>query len=195
MNKSCLNCSKPFKSRRSTAKYCSNACKTSYNREQQKEVFFKECEVCKTDFHTTNTRKKYCSEKCRRKNAVNNRPKYKRKKYSKVCPTCNTSFKCKKIDRTYCKQSCQPSHKEAKKLRKRTERQCKLSVESWADISKYKESRPKNMELDHIVPLNHPDVCGLHNTWNFQWLSCEDNCKKSNMFDGTLENISWKEKD
>lgn len=45
------------------------------------------------------------------------------------------------------------------------------------------KNRPEGMEVDHIIPLNHPLVCGLHCPANFQYLTREANRKKSNYFD------------
>ena len=50
----------------------------------------------------------------------------------------------------------------------------------------------EKFEVDHIIPIKHKLVCGLHVPWNLQILTCSDNRKKLNRFDGTYENESWR---
>lgn len=61
------------------------------------------------------------------------------------------------------------------------------------DIIKiFYENCQQGYEVDHIIPLKGKTVSGLHIRSNLQYLLPEDNLKKRNKFDFTLENIGWK---
>lgn len=66
-----------------------------------------------------------------------------------------------------------------------------LTEQHLSDIRRiYSEARKKTAdtgiayEVDHIIPISHPSVCGLHVPWNLQILSAEDNRRKSNSIVG-----------
>jgi 5-methylcytosine-specific restriction endonuclease McrA len=40
--------------------------------------------------------------------------------------------------------------------------------------------------VDHIIPLQGEDVCGLHVPWNMEVITQEQNLKKSNKLIDTL---------
>lgn len=68
-----------------------------------------------------------------------------------------------------------------------------LSCPDWVDRKKiraiYKLARERSAaegiqyHVDHIVPLVHSHVCGLHVPWNMQIITQSENCRKSNQFD------------
>ncbi len=48
--------------------------------------------------------------------------------------------------------------------------------------------------VDHIIPLTHLDICGLHAPQNLTILTKLENNRKYNKFDGTIENESWRKR-
>ena len=170
-----------------------------------------DCVTCGT--RLSKGRHKYCSPECN-PNAFIKKTSYTCFKCGsdnpdgdkyRNCQECRTIIKPKKFCKTcgieldslrkiYCSNKCKPidqSNKMYKKLRKRAERQRKLDYCTWKDIAEVYKNKPEGYHVDHIIPLNHPNVSGLHVPCNFQYLSPEDNSKKSNKFDGTYDNSSW----
>ena len=80
-------------------------------------------------------------------------------------------------------------YKQSKNKRKVAERRARPA---WANLAKmhafYAEAEALraggiNVQVDHIVPLNHPLVCGLDWEGNYQLLSADENSRKSNRFE------------
>ncbi len=63
-----------------------------------------------------------------------------------------------------------------------------LATPKWADLLAIKEiykTCPEGYHVDHIVPLNGANVCGLHVEYNLQHLPARDNIRKGNSFNTT----------
>lgn len=57
-----------------------------------------------------------------------------------------------------------------------------LSDKEHKQVLDFYKNTPEGCHVDHIVPIEHPLVCGLHCIANLQYLSARDNLAKSNKF-------------
>lgn len=108
--------------------------------------------------------------------------------YTKVafCKVCNIRIPSHK---GYCSRKCLKYS-----LRAREKKRVRDCTPKWANkyrIAKFHLGKNGN-HVDHIIPINHPSVCGLNVLCNLQYLSPTENEFKSNKFDFTYENKSWK---
>ena len=63
----------------------------------------------------------------------------------------------------------------------------RLATPAWVDLeeikSVYEKAASAGLTVDHIVPVNHAVVCGLHVPWNLQIISRSENSRKGNKYE------------
>jgi hypothetical protein len=216
----CHICGTQFQSLFPEAKYCSDSCqnKAAYQRLKPKRIRNKYkliCAECSIEFEGR-LNKKYCSKHCENKARYGRLPKKEPKNLvPKTCVECNQEFMPKSFQQKYCSRKCEgrnyrrryPKPKSLKKgcvgktdtivkLNKRIRKsRMKPNTPKWVNkhqLLSWFMNRPDGMEIDHIIPINGKSISGLNVPWNLQYLSSDENNLKSNQFDGTYENDSWR---
>lgn len=80
-------------------------------------------------------------------------------------------------------RKCVRCHDNAKQARRITIRR---ATPAWADPEQikviYQKAKAKGKVVDHIIPLNHPKVCGLHVPNNLKAINALPNLEKGNRF-------------
>lgn len=104
-------------------------------------------------------------------------------------------YKNHEYRRAYAKRYYKENYKEYNREKRARYRAAKKgATPSWISkkvLKKVYKNCPEGYHVDHIIPLTHYDVCGLHVPWNLQYLPSHVNESKANSFDGTYENTTW----
>jgi hypothetical protein len=208
MNKKCLFCNKSFVdfSVNKVKKYCNSKCLSKGRRILPISVV-KKCINCDKEFIDTSysKTKTYCNRKCFFKSKEQKQKKNKyligyRKKdkyinyinklkqsgklneyYSKYRNSTKYIFmikKYRKTDKFLILHKSYQAFRRAYKLK---------AVPKWANLEKIKDiyrQCGKGYHVDHRIPLQGTNVCGLHVENNLQILKAEDNISKGNRFIG-----------
>lgn len=100
------------------------------------------------------------------------------KSRSKKWATCNPERRALISKSYHAKNPCKRVQNESVRRSK-----IKLATPTWVDVgtlTSFYNNKPLGLEVDHIVPINNKDVCGLHVPWNLQYLTPSENRRKGN---------------
>ena len=104
-----------------------------------------------------------------------------------ICKTCLNSVKHSKEVAQRASKKWREAHKgydcarvALRRARKKQATPPYIKPEELRQV--YLKAQELGQTVDHIIPLTHPLVCGLHVPWNLQLLSKSENSSKHNKF-------------
>lgn len=214
VSNNCLICKKSYIKKNSSSVYCSLNCRSVRNKnyyhtiKKSKRTYTPRvikdynCLLC-FKVVSSKTIKRFCSKTCYYTYQNKNKKLVQKIITPRTCVYCSKEYvpiinKGKYCSDICCKRSYRKRHRKKRRAYNKL-RDAKLlkRVPKWANSKKIEDiykTCPPNYHVDHIIPLNGENVCGFHVEYNLQHLSAEENIIKSNEFDGTYDNISWKNK-
>lgn len=149
------------------------------------------CFTCENSFSEVRKDQKYCCKSCYIKGSNKERKIYKqiwaeqnkvKVDSSKRNWIIKNPEKRKEASSSYTKRN-KPYYAQYSSLRTRKVQQAKPKQVDEDDLlNVYKEAEYFGLEVDHIIPITHELVCGLHVWNNLQLLTRSENAMKSNKF-------------
>jgi hypothetical protein len=164
------------------------------------------CSKCYSRWYRQNHREKYLAGVNKRNStdkAKKRRRDYEKTQKGRIARSkYNTSLKKSVSNKKY---NQKPESKVLKRIKVAERRRTKdLSRPEWLTGDLLEEYKNKiracaemsteevKYTIDHIIPLKSDLVCGLDVPWNIQILTLSENSSKSNKFDGTYDNETWR---
>lgn len=172
--KVCSRCSTPKpRSEFPKAKSCADGTRS----------YCKVCDKARKDIWRRDNREKH-NEKCRAW-VENNREK--RKAISRAY---REKVKADGREREFKRAWREANLDRARAYTNHRRRKLRAATPPWVDsrevLAVYEEAKRRGMTVDHIIPIQHPLVCGLHVPWNLQLLTLAENSAKQNEFAGVV---------
>ncbi len=104
-----------------------------------------------------------------------------------VCKTCSTICRDRDYHIKYSRQhylSNKAYYLNKRQQRRFAEKRAITTFGNTGLVDFYKNC-PDGYHVDHIIPITHKLVCGLHNMFNLQYLPAVENLQKGNKFEVT----------
>ena len=101
------------------------------------------------------------------------------------CRVCGNLY-CREVfggGTAFCSKPCENAYDSARSCRIKKRMPKWITVDQISQMALMHLNCPESDDVDHIVPLNHEKVSGLHVPWNLQHLEHEENMKKGNSFE------------
>lgn len=118
--------------------------------------------------------------------------KEKLKEYAKAYELSDEQKAVKRLHNSRFKKQNRGAVREQTARRRASKRHATPVWVNREQLRKVYEECPKGFHVDHVIPLQSDQVCGLHVPWNLQHLSGAENDSKGSSFDGTYENEGWR---